>query len=817
MITMRPYQIEAVNACALALRSDSRALIVASTGSGKSIVAASIAQRFLEKNAKARVLILCYVQEILQSNHEACLAFGIDSGIYCAGAGQRSKANRVIHASRDSLGTKPHTCGHFDMIIIDEVHMVCQDEGSRYQKIIAALNPKYLVGLTASAYRLQGGYIYGKRKLFPKVAYEIGMDTLTKQGFLVPFVFPSVPKLVDTSGVKLKNGEFDTQIIEKVVCDSSIIAQSLKVWHDHAKDRHCSLFFCHSLDHAKRCEAQFKAMFPGLTTGYLDGTTHKGQRTDLIEEMKAGKVKAVFNVGVLTTGTNIPIIDCVVWLRPTMSAVLFVQGSGRGSRLFPKKADCIVEGSLVLTDRGLVPIELITKEMLVWDGVSFVENEGAVFKGIREVISYAGLEATEDHKVWTQEGWKTFGECAKQQTPIAVTGSGRSCVQQVEGRFRRSCAEPATELENDLRSVRKSKTVKLHLCDKWKSRLQELFYNSSGCSKMASATLFASKRQMRQQGKSWLQSLWWAWNKICLFRAYCNGAMADGKYKNRTQPRSGQDRQRWQLRTWKPALFNKATKPKPYESKPMRGKDAFVQDKLPTCPIRGCYFSWNVFKKNDARTDSRKMVATINKTERKVWDILNCGSRNCFTAQGLLVHNCLVIDVVGNMDRFQSLYKPNIPNVGKGNKMAFEDAELIAMGIDPKHMKGKAPTKECPSCFATLHAAAKKCDGCGKLFLSLQEVFSTEGSSNEYKVTKAGIVHSRTSKLEACVIVTYTTNKGVFKEWILYEKSWERERYMNRKKLLASGAITHLKVEPNTRNPNFPKLTPLVRTSSDSL
>ena len=815
---LRPYQLEAVNACAQALRTDTKALIVVATGGGKGLIIAAICQRILERNPSWRILCLCYVQEILQSNHEACQSLGLNnSGIFCAGSGQRDKTSQIIHASRDSLGAKPSACGEFSVVIIDEGHLISSEPESRYQKIFTALNPRYTISLTATPFRLQGGFIYGKRKMFPPPCYEIGMETLVKQGFLVPFKFPTVPKLVDTTGIKLRNGEFDTQAVEQAVCDQGIIEQSLRVWHEHAKDRHCTLFFCHSVEHARRCEETFRSMFPGISTGYLDGTTNKRVRSTLIDDMKAGKVRAAFQCMTMTTGTNIPIIDCIVWLRPTMSAVLFVQGSGRGSRLFPEKIDCIAEGTLVLTYQGLVPIELVTREMLVWDGVSFVENEGAVFKGIREVISYAGLEATEDHKVWTQEGWKTFGECAKQQTPIAVTGFGGSCVQQVEGRFRRSCAEPATELENDLCSVRKSKTLKLHLCDKWKSRLQELFHNSSDCSKMASAALFTSKRQMRQQGKSWLQSLWWAWNKIYLFRAYCNGAMANGKYKNRTQPRSGQDRQRWQLRTWKPALFNKATKPKPHESKPMRGKDASVQDKLPTCPIRGCYFSWNVFKKNDARTDSRKMVSTINKTERKVWDILNCGPRNCFTAQGLLVHNCLVLDLVGNMERFGSLYKPNVPSVGKGKKMEFSEADLIAMGIDPKQMKGEAPTKECPACGTIVHAAAKKCDHCGKLFISLKDVFSTNAAHNEHEVIRAGITQSVTAAREACVIVTYTTKKGTFKEWILYEKPWEKERYQHRKSLLSTGAITHLRVEENPRNPNFPKLTPLVKKSSHSL
>ena len=82
---------------------------------------------------------------------------------------------------------------------------------------------------------------------------------------------------------------------------------------------------------------------------------------------------------------------------------------------------CIAEGSLVLTDRGLVPIEDVTARDLVWDGVEWVHQKGPVFRGEKEVISYDGLTATEDHIVWTQDGRSIpFGACAREQIPLLL-------------------------------------------------------------------------------------------------------------------------------------------------------------------------------------------------------------------------------------------------------------------------------------------------------------------------------------------------------------------------------------------------------------
>ena len=85
---------------------------------------------------------------------------------------------------------------------------------------------------------------------------------------------------------------------------------------------------------------------------------------------------------------------------------------------------------MILTDRGLVPIEKVTTQMKLWDGIEYVPHGGIVFKGERNVIEYAGLTATPDHKVWSEHHWRTHGECAASGKPISCTGIEGKAVRE---------------------------------------------------------------------------------------------------------------------------------------------------------------------------------------------------------------------------------------------------------------------------------------------------------------------------------------------------------------------------------------------------
>lgn len=340
---LRDYQHNAVAAAERDLAEFGKALIVAGTGAGKSLCIASFCKRLLEWNPHARVLSLCYVKEILESNAVACSQLAVESGIYCAGSGRRDTEHRVIHASRASLARDPLVCGAFDTVIIDEAHMLSSDKESQYQKIIAALNPRHILGLTATPFRLDGGYIYGKRRFFPRISYNISHASLVQQGYLVPYSVADAGKaLVDVSGLKIVRGDYRPCDLDPVLENVELCEKAMHTWHAHARDRKTTLFFCHSVAHATLCAKVFAGMFPQFEHGYLDGKTKAKERKAMIANAQRGKLKAIFSVTTLTTGTNIPPIDCVFWLRPTASPILWVQGNGRASRLFACKENALV-------------------------------------------------------------------------------------------------------------------------------------------------------------------------------------------------------------------------------------------------------------------------------------------------------------------------------------------------------------------------------------------------------------------------------------------------------------------------------------------
>lgn len=343
---LRDYQLEAIEKTASAISKYKRVCLTAATGAGKSVLIAEIARRFLTKNPSSRILILCHQSEILSQNESKMKAFGLDDvGIYCAALGRKNTRQRVILASRDSLGRNPLAAGRFEFIIIDEAHLVPifdpeKDEPqTRYEKIFHAQNPTYLLGLTGSPYRMNGGNIFGKGKLFKEESYRISTKTLQQKGFLAPHSFPRIKELVETKRLKTKGGEFDTEEQAKAFGSDKVVIQAVREWWRLAANRKCSLFFCCSIAHSKRVEEEIKKYTTAVR--HVDGELGQKERERLVSDARDGKIKAIVNCAVFTTGVDIPPIDCVVFLRATKSTALFVQMAGRGLRVSPGKNDVL--------------------------------------------------------------------------------------------------------------------------------------------------------------------------------------------------------------------------------------------------------------------------------------------------------------------------------------------------------------------------------------------------------------------------------------------------------------------------------------------
>ena len=346
-LTLRPYQEEAITKTGKYLsEGKTKALLIAPTAAGKAVITAGIINRLFLKNPSARVLVLCHQGDILVQNESQLNKLNpkISTGIYCADQGRKDTTQQVIFASRDSLGRNPLACGHeFFLVLVDEAHMVSEDAEkpkTQYGKIFSAITFKYIVGLTGTPWRLKGGKIWGEGRFFDGVSYNIAMRKLIDEGYLSDYSFPPIESIIDTDGIKKTGGDFNLAELERRSSTQEIVEECCKKWLAYASDRRCSMFFCVSRAHARVVERELGRLIPKEQIAYVDGET-KG-RSEILDDARAGHYKAIVSIAALTTGVDIPIVDCIVFLRATHSPSLFVQAAGRGLRKYPNKNDCLI-------------------------------------------------------------------------------------------------------------------------------------------------------------------------------------------------------------------------------------------------------------------------------------------------------------------------------------------------------------------------------------------------------------------------------------------------------------------------------------------
>ena len=357
---LRDYQQEAVTAVAKKLSIVNRTLLVAPTASGKSIMIASMVCRILAKFPEKRILILCHQGHLLVQNEEKILILNpaIETGIYCAGQSRKEPQAQVVLASRDSLGRDPKACGRFDFVIVDEAHMIPlrihqskgPDKDTHYGKIFNSLNPEFVIGLTGTPWRNKNKVIFGKGRFFEKLAYNIPMTKLIEDGYLCPYVFPNNEvKHIDVDHLEVgSTGDYKIDELEEVTNNETLVNRCLDTWELSAVGRITTIFFCVSRAHAELVMVELMKRIGGDKVAYVDGATTKKERDILFQNIKDGKYKAVINIGVLTTGFDAPVIDCVCLMRPTQSASLFIQM-------------CLDTDTEVLTERGWVNHKTISE------------------------------------------------------------------------------------------------------------------------------------------------------------------------------------------------------------------------------------------------------------------------------------------------------------------------------------------------------------------------------------------------------------------------------------------------------------------------
>ncbi|HON68739.1 MAG TPA: DEAD/DEAH box helicase family protein [Phycisphaerae bacterium] len=356
MTQLRPYQQAAVDAVYEHLRTrDDNPAVVLPTAGGKSwVIAQLVKDAVLRWNG--RVLVLAHVKELLEQNAEKIcrLCPEVPIGIYSAGLNRRETDKPVIVAGIQSVYRRACELDAFDLVIVDEAHLIPPDGEGMYRTFLAeakVVNPHLrVVGLTATPFRLASGPICTPDGILNHICYEVGVRELIRDGYLCPLVTKAGINKADFERLHVRGGEFVADEVEALMDADNLVIAACSEIVAHTHNRQSVLVFTSGVKHGKHV-ARVLAEMSGQEVGFLDGQTPAAERAELIARFRREAItgllpqaplKYLVNVNVLTTGFDAPNIDCVAILRPTMSPGLWYQMVGRGFRLHPGKQNCLV-------------------------------------------------------------------------------------------------------------------------------------------------------------------------------------------------------------------------------------------------------------------------------------------------------------------------------------------------------------------------------------------------------------------------------------------------------------------------------------------
>jgi superfamily II DNA or RNA helicase len=324
-----------------------RNLVIAATGTGKTVVAAFDFRRFYEERRRqARLLFVAHRQEILQQALTTFRHVLREQNFGHLLVGRHEAAQRdhlfcsigMLNSRRlwDDVGRD-----FYDYIVLDEAH---HGKAESYRSLFAQFNPHILLGLTATPERMDGLNVaadFGNR-----FAAEIRLPEALAEKLLCPFHYFGVadPVAIDNENF-WHNGRYDENALENVYVLDRVMAgrrvgaivQALERYEPDFS-RLKGIGFCVTIRHAEFMAEEFNRC--GIPSAAFVSTTNDELCAGMLSDLRAGRLKFLFTVDKLSEGVDVPEINIVLFLRPTESLTVFLQQLGRGLRHAPEK-DCL--------------------------------------------------------------------------------------------------------------------------------------------------------------------------------------------------------------------------------------------------------------------------------------------------------------------------------------------------------------------------------------------------------------------------------------------------------------------------------------------
>lgn len=341
---LRPFQEQLLERISLARsQGHHRNLLVAATGTGKTVMAAVDYRRLRVDLQHARLLFVAHRKEILEQSLRTFRHAMLDTafGELWVGDDRPSAFDHVFASiqSLSSAGVESIEPSHFDVVIVDEFHHAA---APTYTRLLEHLAPRELLGLTATPERADGLDLL--RYFDGRIAAELRVWDAIDQQHLVPFSYYGIHDGLDLRDVPFKRGVgYDIAELTNVytanhVWVAQVIAEVGKRVGDPTTMR--ALGFCVSVDHARFMSDQFNRY--GIAARAVTSSTAPGDRAQALRDLRDGRLAIVFTVDLFNEGVDVPTVDTLLLLRPTESATIFLQQLGRGLRRADGKTVCTV-------------------------------------------------------------------------------------------------------------------------------------------------------------------------------------------------------------------------------------------------------------------------------------------------------------------------------------------------------------------------------------------------------------------------------------------------------------------------------------------
>ncbi len=322
------------------VKGRNRNLVIAATGTGKTVISAFDYKNYSKgQNGTPSLLFVAHRKEILQQSLQTFRQILTDANFGELLVDQHRPTEwKHVFASIQSLHSKDFNFSpeHFDVVIVDEFHHA---EANTYKKLLNHVQPKYLLGLTATPERTDGINI--KQWFDDKAATELRIWDAIEKGLLAPFQYFGVHDNTDLSDLTWVRGSYSVnELDEKYTSNDDRLSHIIKEIRDKVSDpiKMKALGFCVSVQHAEYMASRFNKI--GIKSFALSGKTDGEKRSHSINDLRKGNINVIFTVDLFNEGIDIPEVDTILFLRPTESATLFIQQLGRGLRLSEEK-ECL--------------------------------------------------------------------------------------------------------------------------------------------------------------------------------------------------------------------------------------------------------------------------------------------------------------------------------------------------------------------------------------------------------------------------------------------------------------------------------------------